>query len=232
MKVLLIGATGTIGNAVSQLFRKQAFTVISASRSTQPAVDFTDLTSIDAFFEKTGELDGIVITAGDAAFSPLDQLTNSHIELTLASKLMGQINLIRRGISRLRPNGVIVLTGGMLAYTPWPGTSMVAMVNAGLEGFVRAAALDMTQGRRLMIVHPPLVAETASTFGLDATPYPTAATVARTYLEAVQNGQNGTVIFVEGFGPANNLSFKSSNTDSSERITLNQTNDLILNNHL
>ena len=216
MNVLLIGASGTIGKAVDLLFTEQAFTLIGASRSTQPGVDFTDLASIDAFYEQIGDLDAILVVGGDAAFGSLDQLTDPQIELTLSSKLMGQINMARRGIAKLRPNGVFVMTGGMLAYSPWPATSMVAMVNAGLEGFVRAAALDMTQNRRLVIVHPPLVAETASSFGLDETLYPTAATVARTYLEALENGQNGAAIFVTGYAPYNSSSNSSINGNAAQ----------------
>lgn len=201
MNVLLIGASGTIGKAVDYLFRERGHTLLTASRSTLPGLDFTDLASIDAFYAQVGELDAILIVGGDAAFSPLDQLTDAQIELTLSSKLMGQINMVRRGIAKLRPNGVIVLTGGLLAYTPWPATSLVAMVNAGLEGFVRAAALEMTQGRRLVIIHPPLVAESAALFGLDASQCPSAATIATTYLEAVASGQNGTALFAEGYVP-------------------------------
>ncbi|AUD06655.1 Rossmann-fold NAD(P)-binding domain-containing protein [Spirosoma pollinicola] len=96
---------------------------------------------------------------------------------------------------------------------------MVAMVNAGLEGFVRAAALDMTQDRRLVIVHPPLVAETASSFGLDETQFPTAATVARTYLEAVESGQNGTAVFMSGYAPDNSFSLTNDRIDSNPVLT-------------
>jgi NAD(P)-dependent dehydrogenase (short-subunit alcohol dehydrogenase family) len=202
MNVLLIGASGTIGKAVANLFAQQGHQVIGASRSTQPSLDFTDLESLDAFYEQMPEVDAILAIGGDAAFSSLDQLTASQIEVTLSSKLMGQINALRKGIAKIRPNGAFVMTGGILAYTPWPNTSMVAMVNAGLEGFVRGAALEMTEGRRVVIVHPPLVAETASMFGMDATQFPPAAVIAQTYLDAVEKGQNGTAIFTDGHAPA------------------------------
>lgn len=201
MNVLLIGASGTIGKAVANLFTQQGHQVIGASRSTQPSLDFTDLESLDAFYEQMPEVDAILAIGGDAAFSSLDQLTASQIEVTLSSKLMGQINALRKGITKIRPNGAFVMTGGILAYTPWPNTSMVAMVNAGLEGFVRGAALEMTEGRRVVIVHPPLVAETASMFGMDATQFPSAAVIAQTYLDAVEKGQNGTAIFTDGHAP-------------------------------
>ncbi|MHB1921871.1 MAG: hypothetical protein ACYCOO_06500 [Chitinophagaceae bacterium] len=47
----------------------------------------------------------------------------------------------------------------MLAYSPLPQTAMITIVNAGLEGFTKAAALDLTDGRRILIVHPSWVAE-------------------------------------------------------------------------
>ena len=227
MNVLLIGASGTIGKAVAHLFSEQGYTLINASRSTQPGVDFTDLTSINAFYDPIGELDAILIIGGEAAFGSLDQLTDLQIELTLSSKLMGQINMARRGVARLRPNGVIVMTGGMLAYSPWPATSMIAMVNAGLEGFVRAAALDMTRGCRMVIVHPPLVAESAALFGLDGTQYPTAATVARAYLEAVESGQNGTAVFVNGYAPATSSSQTNGSIGDAESSSPSLTNYVI-----
>lgn len=89
----------------------------------------------------------------------------------------------------------------MLAYTPWPQTSMIAMVNAGLEGFVKAAALELTEGKRVVIVHPPLVAESATALGMDATPWPIAASVAETYLKAIEGNESGVAVFVEGYKP-------------------------------
>ncbi|MGZ3840155.1 MAG: short chain dehydrogenase [Flavisolibacter sp.] len=202
MKTVVIGATGTIGKAVTDLLRKNGHEVTAASRGSQPSVDMTDAASIERLFETTGEVDAILVTAGEAAFVPLDQISDEQIRHSLSSKLMGQINVVRKGLGKLRPNGVMVITGGMLAYAPAPQTSVLTMVNAGLEGFVRAAALDLTEGRRILIVHPPWVAETAAAIGMDPKPWPPAAKVAETYLAALEGKQTGQPLFVEGYSPA------------------------------
>src|ERR1700694_1957534 len=127
MKILVIGATGTIGKAVVRLSKEKGHEVIEASRSLQPSVDLADASSIDRFYESLEAVDAVIITAGDAAFAALDQLNDAQIELSLNSKLGGQINMVRQGLQKLRPNGVFVITGGMLAYAPWPQTSMLTM---------------------------------------------------------------------------------------------------------
>lgn len=202
MKIVVLGATGTIGKAVATLLDQKGHEVVRASRSTSPSVDISDPASIEAFYKQVGAVDAIVSAAGDAAFVSLDKLTYEQVQLSLNSKLGGQINMVRIGLPYLRPNGVAVITGGMLAYAPWPQTSMITMVNAGLEGFVKAAKLDLTEGRRIVIVHPPWVAETAKALGMDASPWPDAATTAHAYLEALEGSQNGGPVFVKGYQPA------------------------------
>ena len=77
----------------------------------------------------------------------------------------------------------------------------IAMVNAGLEGFPMALALEITEGGRIVIVHPPWVAETAAKIGMDPAPWPHAAETAKTYLEALEGSKNGEPVFVKGFVP-------------------------------
>jgi NAD(P)-dependent dehydrogenase (short-subunit alcohol dehydrogenase family) len=201
MRIVVVGATGTIGKAVAQLLKGKGHEVIEASRSTQPAIDITQPSSIEAFYSQTGEVDAIVSAVGDAAPGPLDKLTDEQVQFSLTSKLQGQINVVRKGLPYLRPNGVFVITGGFLAYKPAPQTSMYAVANSGLEGFAKAAALDLTEGRRIVIVHPPWVAETAAALGMDASPWPDAAATAAAYLTAIEGNSNGQPVFVEGYDP-------------------------------
>lgn len=67
---------------------------------------------------------------------------------------------------------------------------------------MRAAAHDLTEGRRIVIVHPPWIAETAAKLGMDTTPWPNAAEAAHAYLQAVEGNRNGEPVFVEGYKPA------------------------------
>ena len=93
-------------------------------------------------FEKAGGVEAVVSCAGNAAFKPFAELTDLDYELGLRSKLMGQVMIARLAKDRLRDGGSITLTTGVLAMRPMPGSASISMVNAGLEGFVRAAALE------------------------------------------------------------------------------------------
>lgn len=201
MKALLIGATGTIGKAVAQLLKENGIEVMGVSRSGNPSLDITNKASMDAFFANLGEVDAIICTAGDAAFSYLNKVTDDDIQLSVNSKLLGQVNVVRKGLNNVRPGGIFVITGGTLAYSPMPQTSMIAMVNAGLEGFARAVALELTEGRRIVVVHPSWVAETAAKIGMDPTPFPDAKKTANAYLEAIKGTNNGEPVFVKGYEP-------------------------------
>jgi len=201
MKALVVGSNGTIGKAVTRLLKEKGMEVIEASRSGNPALDITDNPGMDAFFAKLGPVDVIVSAAGDAAFVSLDKITDNDIQLSVNSKLLGQVNLVRKGLPNLRPGGVFVITGGILAYSPMPQTSLISMVNAGLEGFARAVALELTEGRRVVVVHPAWVAETASKIGMDPAPWPDAEKTATAYLEAIEGTNNGEPVFVKGYTP-------------------------------
>ncbi|MEO6814696.1 MAG: short chain dehydrogenase [Ginsengibacter sp.] len=205
MKALVVGSNGTIGKQVAYQLKEKGYEVIGASRSTSPALDITSTSNIESFYANLGEVDAIICAAGDAAFSLLNKVSDDEIQLTINSKLLGQVNLVRKGMNNLHPGGVFIITGGILAYSPIPQTSMIAMVNAGLEGFARAVSLELTEGRRIVIVHPDWVAETASKIGMDPSPFPDAAKTAEAYLEALEGTKNGEPVFVKGHVPDRRL---------------------------
>lgn len=201
MQVVIVGATGLIGTAVANLLFDEGHEIIGVSRHTQPGLDIEDLAAINAFYDAVGQVDAVICAVGYAGMGALAELSDEAFQVGVTRTLIGQLNLVRKGLAHVRPDGAFILTGGMLAYNAWPATSIISMANAGLEGFVRGAALDLQNDRRILVVHPPAMREWAVQMGMDGAPWPNAATVAETYLMALESQITGQPVFVAGYEP-------------------------------
>ena len=203
MKVGIIGATGLIGKAVTALLTDKGHEIVQASRNTQPSLNLADPASIEAFYKTLGEVDAVICAApqGGGGIGPLTGFSDEVIDSYTKSKLLGQVNLVRKGLSNIRPGGVFILTGGMTGFLPLPKISVSAMLNTALDKFVSRVAPELQDGRRIVIVHPPAVREFAVQHGMDGALYPNAATVATTYLKALEDTNTGQPVFVEGYHP-------------------------------
>jgi NAD(P)-dependent dehydrogenase (short-subunit alcohol dehydrogenase family) len=197
MKVIVIGATGTIGAAVVAALEPR-HVVVRASRSGAAKIDIEDPASIRAFFAKQKDADAVVCCAGSGRFKPLTELTDDDFAYSLGSKLMGQVNVARAAMGALRPHGSITLTTGVLATKPMPGSAAISLINSGVEGFVRAAALDLGDQLRINVVSPPWVTETLRAMKMNEAGGLPAAVVARTYVAAVEGQQQGQIIEARG----------------------------------
>jgi NAD(P)-dependent dehydrogenase (short-subunit alcohol dehydrogenase family) len=139
-------------------------------------------------------VDAIISAAGQAVFKPLAELSDADFDFSLRNKLMGQVNVVRFGLAALADNGSVTLTSGILAQDPQPGTTAISLVNAGLEGFARGAALEAPRGIRVNVVSPPWVAETLEAMGRPTTGGLPAAVVARAYVDSVEGKMTGQVL--------------------------------------
>ena len=128
MKVVVVGATGLIGKAVTTLLTDKGHEVVQSTRHTQPGLNIDDPASIEAFYKTLGEVDAIINAAGRlvVGFSPLAEVPDEEFEFGIKDRLLGQVNLVRKGLSNVRPGGVFILTGGTFAFDPWPPVAKVA----------------------------------------------------------------------------------------------------------
>ncbi|HEX6106770.1 MAG TPA: short chain dehydrogenase [Gemmatimonadales bacterium] len=194
MRILLIGATGTIGKAVAAALAGRHDLVRASRRKADEQVDMADPASIRALYQRVGRVDAIVSAAGEAAFKPLAELGDGDFDFSLARKLMGQVNLVRFGLASVADGGSITLTSGVLAQHPEPGTAAISLVNAGLEGFTRAAALEAPRGIRVNVVSPPWLTETLQAMGRPLDGSLPAEVVARAYVRSVEGTDKGQVL--------------------------------------
>jgi NAD(P)-dependent dehydrogenase (short-subunit alcohol dehydrogenase family) len=194
MKIIVIGATGTIGSEVAKALSLKKHEVVRASRKGDVKVNLDDSASVRAMFEKIRDVDAVISCAGNAAFKPFADLTDADYELGLRSKLMGQVSLARIAKDHIHDGGSITLTTGVLAMRPMLGSASVSMVNAGVEGFVRAAALEMPRKIRINVISPPWVKETMIKLGMDPTPGLASAEVAKAYVAVVEGSYQGKIL--------------------------------------
>lgn len=194
MRVIVVGGTGTIGSAVVAALLPRHEVVVAGRKTGVVSVDLALPESIRAMFQTVGKFDAVVSAAGQAKFGTLDDLTDADYVFSFSNKLMGQANLVRIGRQFIADGGSLTLTTGVLGQEPIKGSASISMVNAGLEGFVRAAALELPRGIRVNVVSPPWVTETLVARKMDPSPGMSAARVAQAYLASVEGTMTGQTL--------------------------------------
>ena len=195
MKIILVGASGTIGQAIDRELRERHDIVRVGRNSGELQVDISDPASIRRLFEQTGPFDALISAAGNAHFGALEELTAKEFAVGLDDKLMGQINLVLIGREFANDGASFTLTSGVLSEDPIRYGSAVSTVNAALDGFVRAAAIELPRGLRINGVSPTILEESLPAYGpyfrgFKAVP---AATVALAYAKSAEGRQTGQV---------------------------------------
>ncbi|MFJ8312050.1 MULTISPECIES: short chain dehydrogenase [unclassified Streptomyces] len=192
MRIIVIGATGTIGGAVADALAV-GHDVVRASRRGPVQVDMDDPASIDSLFAATPDVDAVVCCAASGRLTRLDDPSDERFLCGLQGKLLGQVHLVRRAIGHLRDGGSITLTNGTSRVSA-PGMAFGALVNAGLAGFVAAAAPEMPRQIRVNSVSPGWVSETLVRMGLPGSGGVPVCDVARAYVDLVEGKAQGQVV--------------------------------------
>lgn len=198
MKILLIGASGTIGKAVAKALANQHEVIAANYSGGDVSVDIGKQASIKAMFEQVGNVDAIVSTAGLANFAALAELTDADYDLALNNKLMGQINLMRIGKNYLSESGSVTLTSGVLSQEPMQGSSVISMANGALESFIKAANLEL-ENMRINAVSPIFVKETMAMMGMDTKDGLSAKDTAKAYVAAITGTMSGKTLAVTDY---------------------------------
>lgn len=198
-KVLVIGATGTIGKAIVAELERDCEVIKVGGSSGEHTVDIANSESIIELYNRFNDVDAVVCAAArGVVFAPLAEMTMDAYLQSMQGKQLGQIELVVQGLKLLGNNVSYTLTTGLLNFDPIAMASAAGMVNGAVEGFARAAAIDMPEKQRINVVSPALLLESVEDyrdFFSGYSPVP-AAKVALAYRKSIMGHQTGQVIRV------------------------------------
>jgi len=158
---VIIGGTAGIGLAAARLLAAEGHRVTVAGRDAdrlKQAVDeiaggervkgrvasMTDRASLDAFFQESGTIDHLVVTApGTGCPGTLAELDLTTLDEAFGSKFLGAAHAIQAALPHLAKTGSITLVSAGSAQAALPGTAGLAAVNGAVETLVPTLALEL-----------------------------------------------------------------------------------------
>ena len=195
MKIIIIGATGTIGSKVVEKLENRGHEVIKVgSKTGDYQLDITSPKEIEEMYKSITDVDAVVSATGGATFKALNEISIEENQFAVQSKLLGQINLVLIGQHYLNENGSFTLTSGIMMDDPIKMGSSAAMANGGIAGFVTSAAVELQNGLRINNVSPNVVQEALGKYGeffkgFTAVPVDKVANAFVISVEGAQTGQ-------------------------------------------
>lgn len=157
MKIIIVGASGTMGKHLSSAFEKEHEVIKAAAEGGDIQVNITSTESIEKFFKQVGSFDALISTAGPTYVGPWKKMDDKEFRKGVDGKMMGQINLVLIGQHYINPKGSFTLITGALTHDPQKNFANASAANGAVEAFVRAAAIELENGIRINAVSPTVI---------------------------------------------------------------------------
>lgn len=197
--VVLGGGTGGLGAPIATALEARGATVVTASRSSDPAIDIRDVGAGDQLLalviEQHGRLDGVINATGIVAFGNLVDTDDVVIEELFLTNVLGPLWLTKRMAPALAESkGFIVNISGVVAETPMPGMAAYSASKAALAASATALRRELRRiGVQVIDARPPHTETGLATRPLEgsAPKMPTGldpATVAERIVTAIEAG--------------------------------------------
>jgi NAD(P)-dependent dehydrogenase (short-subunit alcohol dehydrogenase family) len=157
MKIIIVGASGTMGKHLTGAFEKEHEVIKAAAQGGDIRVDITSTESIENLFKQVGPFDALISTAGPTYVGPWKKMDDKEFRKGVDGKMMGQINLVLIGQHYINPKGSFTLITGALSHDPQKNFANASAANGAVEAFVRAAAIELENGIRINAVSPTVI---------------------------------------------------------------------------
>jgi NAD(P)-dependent dehydrogenase (short-subunit alcohol dehydrogenase family) len=228
-RVVIVGGSSGMGLAGAKAAAQHGAHVIIAGRSEKKlkavlerikgkpeyyAGDFTLEENVSAFFDKIGNFDHLVVTAGGKVLPAGFVWTETSVaRAVLDGKFWVQYLVAKRGAGHLNAGGSITLFSGIFSRRPSKGFAALAANNGAIEALGRALAVELAP-IRVNVISPGMVdtpiyhampaEQRESMFEATAKALPvgrvgTPEDVGETIIYLMQNGYTtGSVVDVDG----------------------------------
>ena len=151
-KVLLTGATGSLGAALAKKFIKDKFELVTTSLSPNSEsdvhfiCDLADPIQLTLLCQEIQKLriDIVINNAGINVVQPFQEVSRLEIEQSLQINLVAPMLLTQAALPNMLANswGRVVNVGSILGQISRPGRSNYSTSKAGLAGFTRALSAE------------------------------------------------------------------------------------------
>ncbi|MFD9704568.1 short chain dehydrogenase [Lentzea sp. NPDC059081] len=193
MRILLVGATGTLGTALHRGLTERKHDVVTVSRTGGDLqYDVTDPAQVVDLYQTVGQVDAVAAAAGHVPFKPITDLTADDYQAGLTGKVLSQVSLVREGLTHVTESFTLIT--GVLSREPIVTGAAASLVNGALEAFVRAAAIEIAP-QRINAVSPTVFTESLDVYGdffPGMKPVPL-ADVVQAYVRSIEGRQTGQV---------------------------------------
>ena len=193
MKIIIVGASGLIGTAVSRALEGEHEVVRVHRSGGDLRADYTDAESVRRMFAQAVPFDACVCAAGpDGVLKPYAKLTEADFRFGFEHKLLSQVRLVTIGTEYVRDSGSFVLSSGHLSDEPTSVSAATGPMDAAVNTFVVSVAPLLPRGIRVNVVSPPHVAAPGEETAHSVTPKEAAAA----YVDALMGDFTGRVLHV------------------------------------
>jgi NAD(P)-dependent dehydrogenase (short-subunit alcohol dehydrogenase family) len=173
MSVVVIGGTSGLGLEIAKHYAAQGRDVVLSGRNAERAketassiggdvrgiaLDLARPQQIGEALADLGPVEHLVLAAIDRDHNTTADYQIARAEYLVTLKLIGYTEVVHALLPQMSPDSSIVLFGGQAARRPYPGSTTVTTVNAGVTGMVNTLVVELAP-IRVNAIHPGIVGD-------------------------------------------------------------------------
>jgi NAD(P)-dependent dehydrogenase (short-subunit alcohol dehydrogenase family) len=171
--VVIVGASAGIGRRLAQHYADQGRPVVVTSRDlgratataqeiggscTGLSLDLSQPHGIAAALAGVADVEHLALVGVERDENQVREYSIERALKLVTLKLVGYTEVVHVLAPRMRPDGSLVLFGGLAKDRPYPGSTTVTTVNGGVMTMVHTLALELAP-LRVNAIHPSFVGD-------------------------------------------------------------------------